>query len=74
MWEMWAGRSQSIPHERGLVRPVVTALPWEARFKEVNMIQYNSFISLMKEITARWGEKSQRDDEALPPTACLELH
>lgn len=66
--------SQSIPRERRPVRLVATAESWEARFREVNMIQYNSFISLMKVITARWGEKSQRDDGAFPPTACPELH
>lgn len=44
---------------------VVTAVPWEARFREVNMIQYCSFISLMKVITARW--RDGRRGVHLPP-------
>lgn len=51
MRETRAGRSQSVLHTLALVRLVVATVPWDARFKEVNMIQYSSFISLMKVIT-----------------------
>lgn len=76
MWEMRAGRSQPIRRKRRLVRLVVTAVPREARFKEVNMIQYNSFISLMKVITARWGRKKKQPARWLsaPTYRLLQLH
>lgn len=68
-----AGGSFSV--RRALVRLlVVAAVPWDARFKEVNMIQYNSLICLMKLITGGMEGWGGVDDGTLTTTACVELH